>query len=104
MKKPQITVLSEKPNIKDKNGRKFLLLPNWLDIHRINKTHRHINLGYVVKVKTDKVKLAEEEHHEIKWFTEKELENKKYRLVPMIKFYAKEALKISKSSATSKRH
>lgn len=96
LKKSQIDIMSEKPRIRNDSSRKMLLPPKWLDIHWINKTHKHIGLGYVVKSKTQKVVLAKKEHYEIRWFTERDLNNNKYKLISNIKFYCKEAVKICK--------
>ena len=90
-----IEILAEKPDINDPDS-KFLFTPSYVDIHKINDRHRHIIFVYFVKSKTGAVKLAESEHHEIRWFTEKELDDPKYQLIPKIKFYAKEALIRSK--------
>ena len=95
LKPPEIEILAEKPDINDPDS-KFLFTPSYVDIHKINDRHRHIIFVYFVKSKTGAVKLAESEHHEIRWFTEKELDDPKYQLIPKIKFYAKEALIRSK--------
>jgi len=55
-----------------------------------------IGFGYVIKAKTDKVALAEREHHAIKWFTKSELSSQKYKINPGIRYYAKEALRLAK--------
>lgn len=87
-----IEIIGEKAPIKQK-GIKFLYPPMFLDIHKINEKHKHIGMVYFVKAKSDKIQLADREHHEIKWFIEKELSNPKYNLQADVQFYAKEALK-----------
>ena len=78
-------------------GVKPLLAPVYMDIHDINESHKHIGLVYFSKSNTSKVTLAEEEHHDIKWFTKEELSNPKFAVRPYIKFYAEQALeKLSK--------
>jgi len=47
-------VITDKPKIKDKRF-KFLFTPSYLDIHHYSKGHRHINLTYFVKSKSNKV-------------------------------------------------
>lgn len=91
LKPPEIEILAEKPDIKDTDS-KFLFTPSYVDIHKINEVHRHIVFVYFVKSKTGAAKLAENEHHEIRWFDDNELDDPKYQLIPKIKFYAKEAL------------
>jgi ADP-ribose pyrophosphatase YjhB (NUDIX family) len=88
----EVEVLSTKPNFKDA-GRKALLTPNFLDIHDISDTHKHIGLTYFAKAKSDKVKLAEQEHDDIRWFTEQDLNNPEFAITDDIKFYVKEAVK-----------
>ncbi|MCE9643670.1 NUDIX domain-containing protein [Candidatus Parcubacteria bacterium] len=73
--------------------RKLLPTPAYMDIHHFNDTHRHISLAYFARAKSDKMVLAEEEHDQIRWFTEEELEDPQYALIPEMKFLAREALK-----------
>ena len=93
----QIEILAEKPDITNKGPHiKFILPPAFIDLHKISEEHRHLGFVYFAKSKTDKVRLAENEHHEIRWFTEKELDEPEYAVLPVINFYAKEALKRSR--------
>lgn len=89
----EIEVLNDKPNIKSE-GTKFLYTPTYVNIHKISETHRHVVLGYFAKSKSDKVVLNALEHKNIRWFTEEELDLPEFELIPEIKFYAKEALKM----------
>lgn len=91
----ELIVLSEKPTIHDPNT-KFLYTPNYLDIHKISETHRHVVLVYFLISKTDQLKLNKKEHYEIRWFTREELDDEKYKLSVQIKFYAKHALLAAK--------
>ena len=88
----EVEIFGEKPELESK-GVKFLYPPIFLDIHDISKTHKHISLTYFAKAKSENVRLAEREHHDIRWFTEKDLDNQEYNLESHIKFYAREALK-----------
>lgn len=94
-----LIVLSSKPTIEDPNA-KFLYTPNYLDIHRISDTHRHIVLVYFLVSKTDQLKLNKKEHHEIRWFTKEELCDVKYGISPQIRFYAEHALLAATQSDT----
>ena len=87
----EIEILGEKPKIHSK-GTKFLYSPVFLDIHKISENHKHIGLYYFAKAKTDDVVLNEKEHKEIRWFSEKELDNPDFNLEPGIKLCAKYAL------------
>lgn len=75
------------------NG-KFLMTPQYLDEYQVNKEHKHIGLVYFGKSSNDKVKLAPKEHYAIKWFSQKELSDKKNNIKPDVKFYASEAIKL----------
>lgn len=90
-----LIVLSEKPTIEDPNA-KFLYTPNYLDIHGISSTHRHIVLVYFLVSKTDRLTLNVKEHHEIRWFSEKDLDDPAYHFSPQIKFYAEQAFSAAK--------
>jgi len=90
----EVEIVAEKPDLKTEY-RKFLLTPTYLDIHPIDDTHKHIGMTYFGKAKSDAVKLAEKEHHEIRWFTIQDVESPKYELTEDIKFYIEEALKIT---------
>jgi len=91
IKQRDLRIFSEKPKEKFKNF-KFLYPPSFLDIHKIKEGHKHIGLIYFLKSATDKIKLKEDEHFEIKWFTKEEIE--KGDILPQIKFYASKTLKI----------
>lgn len=90
----EVEILSSKPNIGNE-GRKPLLTPNYLDIHKITNTHSHTSLTYFARAKSDTVKLAEREHEDIRWFGEADLESPEFQIQEDIKFYAQEALKSS---------
>ena len=89
--KDQLTVLSDKPSLEAK-GTKMLLRPNYL--HDINDHHKHIGMVYIIKSSTDKITLAEAEHHNIDWFSVEELETLGLR--DSIIFYATKALEMVK--------
>mgnify|MGYP001617513992 CR=1 FL=1 len=91
----EVEILSSKPDIGNE-GRKPLLTPNYLDIHKISDTHSHTSLTYFARAKSDTVMLAEREHEDIRWFSEADLENPKFQIQKDIKFYIKEAIKKAK--------
>ena len=72
---------------------KPLTVPQFIDIHRIEGKHRHLNLTFFAYSKSDKVKLASKEHNDIKWFTAKELKSRDLRIRPWIRIFALQALK-----------
>ncbi len=71
---------------------KPLIAPMYMDAHNISETHKHIGLFYFAKATTDQVKLAEQEHNGIQWFTKEDLEDPIYNVLPYIRFYATDAL------------
>jgi 8-oxo-dGTP pyrophosphatase MutT (NUDIX family) len=91
----KVEIIGEKPKISSKIY-KFLYLPQYLHIHKINDTHKHIALDYFAKSKSDKVKLNAEEHNDIRWFTEDELYDEKYKIDDGTKLMAKKALEMIK--------
>ena len=95
LKRDNLTILTSKPSRKDRSV-KFLFTPNFLDIHEFSNTHKHIGLTYFFISDTDVIELNKNEHHDIKWFSKGELNDKKYNISPHIKFYAIEALKKAK--------
>ncbi|MDQ3098398.1 MAG: NUDIX domain-containing protein [bacterium] len=90
----EVDILSTKPNL-ECAGTKFLYTPNYMDLHDISDTHKHVGLTYFAQAKSDKFTFAEKEHNDIRWVTEEELEDEKLNLSTAIQFYVKEALKAS---------
>jgi hypothetical protein len=64
-----------------------------MDIHRIQEPHWHIGMVYFAKVRSGKTTLNREEHHDIQWLGETDLEDLKWGLSPPLKFYSREALR-----------
>jgi ADP-ribose pyrophosphatase YjhB (NUDIX family) len=87
-----VKILNKKPFVKSANT-KPLFTPSFLDIHRINDKHRHISFVYFAKSGSNKVKLAEKEHNDIKWFSKNDVS--KIKLEPAIKFYCNRAFEFS---------
>jgi len=73
-------------------GKKHLFPPEYLDIHPIKDSHRHIGMIYFVQAKTDNIRLAGTEHHDIRWLTKNDLAAPEYSLQPDVRFYAQKAL------------
>ncbi len=86
-----VEIIAEIPNLKQK-GTKFLYTPEGINMHDINKTHKHIDLIYFCLAKTGKISLAVEEHNNIRWFTKADLDDPLYKLEPSVKHYGKQAL------------
>lgn len=88
-----VEVLGTKPDFLDGESFKTLYAPAYLDIHHFNKSHRHIGMEYFLRAKKDAVRLAHNEHHDIRWFGLEDLDDPAYAIYPNIKFFAKEAIK-----------
>ncbi|OHA08964.1 MAG: hypothetical protein A3B37_02970 [Candidatus Sungbacteria bacterium RIFCSPLOWO2_01_FULL_59_16] len=73
---------------------KSLRTPRWVDIHRVNDRHRHVGLNYVLRARTDAVRLAPAEHHEIRWFSLTALGDPTLRTPSAIRFYGREAIRL----------
>lgn len=75
-------------------GTKFLHAPLFVDIHnfRALPNHRHLGLVYLVKSKTDQVRLCGKEHNEIRWFSLSDLHDPKFALWDSIGLYARMCL------------
>ena len=92
---------SAKPSLNDPIS-KPLPTPAFIDIHKISPKHRHIVLVYVARSKSGDPKLAEKEHHDIRWFSRVDLRKKEFGLLPAIIFYAESALKMDEYIEKSK--
>lgn len=91
----KVKILSKKPDISHP-GVKPLLMPDYMDAHRISKTHQHVAFIYFGTASSAKVCLHEREHREYGWFSASELTSSKLKLTPSILFYSREALKKAK--------
>jgi 8-oxo-dGTP pyrophosphatase MutT (NUDIX family) len=75
------------------DGEKELLVPRFLNRHKINDTHEHISFVYCGTSDSRNVTQGETEVSEnIKWFTRVELDDSQYGITERIKMYAKAAL------------
>lgn len=93
----EIEVLSKKPDITPDAGTKLLYRPNYMDVYDANPPHKHIALIYFARAKSDKF-VKSDEHLELKWLGEGELEDSQYALTTPLKFYAREAIKAADMS------
>ncbi|TSC75227.1 MAG: mutT/nudix family protein [Parcubacteria group bacterium Gr01-1014_30] len=88
-----IEVIGEKPPYLEGSSARFLLRPAYVDIHPFDDKHQHIALEYFAKAKSNSARLSEREHEQIKWFTERELDDPQYNVPIAVKFLAKKALR-----------
>ncbi|MFA4954316.1 MAG: NUDIX domain-containing protein [Patescibacteria group bacterium] len=88
----EIELLGSRPSVPTPNGRS-LIPPVFMDIHNITSTHQHIGLVYLARAATDQVVLAEREHDDIRWFKTNDLDDPALNLLPLVRYYAQEALR-----------
>lgn len=74
-------------------GTTNLIAPTYLDVHDIAGEHRHIGMIYFARAASDEVRLAEQEHHAIRWFSIAELSEPEWKVGEAVRFYAEEAIR-----------
>jgi len=87
-------------------GTRALVAPRFLDIHRINETHEHIGLIYWARPKAGSARgadrtpqrgvpttLAAEEHHDIRWCSDAELDKLEPPMSDAVKWYCRAAIR-----------
>lgn len=85
-----IEVLSERPPVTSPET-KFLLTPNYIDVHEANPPHKHISLTYFVKAGNNQHVLSDE-HTDMRWFSVDDLQDPQYQLTPSVQFYGAQAI------------
>jgi 8-oxo-dGTP pyrophosphatase MutT (NUDIX family) len=74
-----------------------LMIPRFINRHRISDTHEHISFIYFGVSDTRDVNPAEGEKQDgFKWFTEEELSDPQYSVSPRVQKYARAALAAAK--------
>ena len=88
-----VELLGERPPTTEP-GTRALIAPRFLDIHRINATHEHIGMIYWARPRDHRgaVQLATEEHHDIRWCSDGELERLQPAMSNAVKWYCHQAL------------
>lgn len=86
----EVEILSERPTVTSP-GTKFLITPNYVDVHEANAPHKHISFTYFAKAKHNEHVMSDE-HSDMKWLSKADLDDPQYELSPSVKFYAGRAL------------
>jgi 8-oxo-dGTP pyrophosphatase MutT (NUDIX family) len=87
-----VELLGERPPTTE-SGTRALIAPRFLDIHRITETHEHIGMIYWARPKNNPdTKLAEAEHHDIRWCSAKELDALQPAMSNAVKWYCRKAI------------
>lgn len=87
----EVEVAGTKPQLNEP-GTKSLIPPMYLNIHKIDLSHRHVGLIYFARTESSKVSLSVSEHNDIRWLTAADLSSSQYELGEYIRFYASKAL------------
>jgi len=74
-------------------GTRALIAPRFLDIHRISETHEHIGMIYLARVREGTLRLAPEEHHDIRWVDAGGLDRLDPPLSGAVRWYCQQALR-----------
>jgi len=86
-----VELLGERPPTTG-NGTRALIAPRFLDIHRITDTHEHIGMIYWARPKNGTMTLAAQEHHNIRWCSQNDLELLNPPISDAVKWYCEKAL------------
>ena len=74
-------------------GTRALIAPRFLDIHRINETHEHIGMIYWARPMSGMTTtLAVEEHHDIRWCSDADLDRLQPTMSNAVKWYCRKAI------------
>jgi 8-oxo-dGTP pyrophosphatase MutT (NUDIX family) len=89
-----VEVIGNVPDCEPEPGTTLLIAPSYLDIHEMGnqRSHRHVSLTYFARAKDANAILAEREHDDIRWLSERDLTDPSYKLTPVLRFYAMKAL------------
>jgi 8-oxo-dGTP pyrophosphatase MutT (NUDIX family) len=87
----KISLLQSAPPIAHP-GVKPIPAPAYMDVHRTHGKHRHIAFVYFATSLSGRAKLLEREHHSLRWFTLRELTDRRYHVTPSIRFYCRQAV------------
>jgi 8-oxo-dGTP pyrophosphatase MutT (NUDIX family) len=86
-----VELIGERPPTSEP-GTRALIAPRFLDIHRITETHEHIGMIYWARPSNGTLKLAELEHHDLRWCSAAELEALQPVMSNAVKWYCRKAI------------
>ncbi|MFN0069749.1 MAG: NUDIX hydrolase [Limisphaerales bacterium] len=96
-----VELLGERPPTTEP-GTRALIAPRFLDLHRITDTHEHIGLIYFARPVGGSTRLAAEEHHDIRWCREADLDRLEPPMSGAVKWYARKALEEVRGATTGR--
>jgi len=92
----EIELLGAKPPVNFTDV-KILPAPAYVDVHPIKGEHKHLGLVYFGRALSERVKLAEREHLEIRWFSSDEILS--LDIAESVRFYANAAIQLVTGTA-----
>lgn len=92
----EVRLLGDRPELRTP-GVKSLVAPHYMNVHEANPPHKHISLMYFVTASTDQV-VKSDEHAELRWLSDKDLDSPEYDLPPSLRFYARQAIRCAKGA------
>jgi 8-oxo-dGTP pyrophosphatase MutT (NUDIX family) len=99
-----VELIGERPPTTEP-GTRALIGPRFLDIHRISDTHEHIGMIYWARPKDSaQAKCAIEEHHDIRWCSEAELDQLQPAMSNAVKWYCRKAIEEIGRTTTATRN
>ncbi len=87
----EVELIGERPPTTEP-GTRALIAPRFLDVHRITPTHEHIGMIYWARPKGGALTLAPEEHHDIRWCAEEDLDQLQPPMSNAVKWYCRKAI------------
>jgi 8-oxo-dGTP pyrophosphatase MutT (NUDIX family) len=87
----EVELLGERPPTTGP-GTRALIAPRFLDIHRITDTHEHIGMIYWARPKSGSLTLAADEHHDIRWCSDADLDQLRPPMAEAVKWYGRKAI------------
>ena len=87
-----VELVGERPPTTEQ-GTRALVAPRFLDIHRITDTHEHIGMIYWARPTNGETTLASEEHHDIRWCAEEELDKLEPAMSAPVRWYCSTAIR-----------
>jgi ADP-ribose pyrophosphatase YjhB (NUDIX family) len=77
----------------DADDEKDLIPPRFLNRHRINPTHEHVDMVYFAVTDINTIKQGDtEQSEELRWFTKEELSDPTLKIKDRVRYYALTAL------------
>jgi 8-oxo-dGTP pyrophosphatase MutT (NUDIX family) len=87
-----VTLVGKKP-ADFEDGEREVLVPEFINRHKINDTHEHVSFVYFGTSESRDITQGETEiSSNIKWFTKEELADSQYAVWPRVQNYARAAL------------